>query len=207
MAFRVLAAYPRRPHLEFYRRYPDPFYATTFELDATHLRRRLADEGRPAYAGFCWAFHRAVLAVEAFRVRLHGDDVVLHDGLRLGLTVPAPERTFSFVQLDWDDDPAGFFARAAPALAAASSRASLVGGEAPDFAYYTALPRLPFVGFTHVKLPDPTAGQPAIAFGKFTQRGDRLVVPVGIQVNHLYVDGADLGELYEAAQESFARAL
>lgn len=207
MGFRVLSAYARRPHLEFYRRYPDPFYSTTFELDATRLRRRLADEGRSTYAGFCWAFHRAVLAVEAFRVRLVGDEVVLHDGLRLGLTVPAPGRTFSFAQLEWDEAPLPFLTRAAAVMAEASTRASLVGGEAPDFAYYTALPRLPFVGFTHVKLPDPTAGQPAIAFGRFSERDGRVVVPVGIQVNHLYVDGADLGELYEAAQDSFARAL
>jgi hypothetical protein len=31
-------------------------------------------------------------------------------------------------------------------------------------------------------------------------------VPVGVLVNHLYVDGSDLGDLYEAAQDSFARA-
>lgn len=207
MGFRVLTDYPRRPHLEFYRRYPDPFYSTTFELDATQLRRRLNEEGRSVYAGFCWAFHRALLQVEAFRVRLAGEDVVLHDGLRLGLTVPAPGRTFSFMQLDWDEEPARFFERAAVATALASSRVTLTGGDAPDFAYYTALPQLPFVGFTHARLPDPTAGQPTIAFGRFGERAGRLLVPVGIQVNHLYVDGGDLGDLYEAAQASFARAL
>jgi hypothetical protein len=31
-------------------------------------------------------------------------------------------------------------------------------------------------------------------------------VPVGVLVNHLYVDGADLGELYEAARASFDEA-
>jgi hypothetical protein len=29
---------------------------------------------------------------------------------------------------------------------------------------------------------------------------------VGVLVNHLYVDGADLGDLYEAARDSFDRA-
>lgn len=207
MGFRVLTEYPRRLHLEFYRRYPNPFYAVTFELDATRLRRRLAEEGRPVYAGFCWAFHRAVLQVEAFRVRLAGEDVVLYDGLRLGLTVPAPARTFSFVQLEWDAAPERFFPRAAEVMAAGSAQVNLAGGDAPDFAYYTALPKLPFVALSHAPLPDPTAGQPAIAFGRFNERSGRSVVPVSVQVNHVFVDGADLGALYEAAEASFAQAL
>lgn len=208
MAFRRLDAYPRRPHLEFYRRYPNPFYGATFELDATALRRRLVELGASTYAGFCWAFHRALLPIDAFRVRLVGEDVVLHDGLRLGLTMPGPERTFAFVQLAWDADPARFFAAAAEAAATARTTRTEVldGGGEPDFAYYTALPRLPFTGFTHVPLPDKTDGQPLIAFGRFRERDGRTVLPVGVQVNHLYVDGNDLGELYEALERSFARA-
>jgi chloramphenicol O-acetyltransferase type A len=204
--FRVLGDYPRRAHLEFYRRYPNPFYSVTFELDATRLRAAIADAGVSTYAAFCWAFHRALLDVEAFRVRLHGDDVVLYDELRLGLTVPAPRRTFSFTDLDWHPDAGVFFPAAASVMARASASSELVGGEAPDFAYYTALPRLPFTGFTHVALPDPLAGQPEIAFGRFAERDARVRLPVGLQVNHVYVDGADLGELYEAAQDSFDRA-
>jgi chloramphenicol O-acetyltransferase len=82
----------------------------------------------------------------------------------------------------------------------------LTGGAAPDFAYYTSLPKVPFTSFTHVALPDPTAGQPETAFGKFREVDGRTLVPVGVLVNHLFVDGADLGELYEGASGSFARA-
>jgi chloramphenicol O-acetyltransferase len=44
------------------------------------------------------------------------------------------------------------------------------------------------------------------AFGRFREEGGRLFVPVGLQVNHMYVDGLDLGDLFEAAQLSFADA-
>jgi chloramphenicol O-acetyltransferase type A len=207
VSFRVLHAYPRRAHLEFYRGYPSAFYSVSFELEAGLLRRRLRESGVSTYAGFCWAFHRALLAIEAFRVRLDGEQVVLHEVLRLGLTVPAPGRTFSFVNLEWAAEPGRFFPAAAAAMTRGSAEIDLRGGgEAPDFAYYTAVPRLPFIGFTHVPLADKTAGQPAIAFGKFREEGERLLVPVGVQVNHMYVDGADLGELYEGAQASFTRA-
>jgi len=205
MKVRVLDDYPRRPHLEFFRRHANPFYAATFELDATRIRARARALGASTYAGLIFAYHRALLGPDAFRTRLRGDDVVLLESLRVGVTVPAPRRTFSFAEVPWDEDAARFLARAAEAMSAASAGVDLaVGGE--EFAYYTALPKLPFTSFTHVALPEPTAGQPEAAFGKFRIDGERSFVPVGILVSHLFVDGADLGELYEALVDSFAKA-
>jgi chloramphenicol O-acetyltransferase type A len=205
-SFRVLADYPRRTHLEFFRRNANPFYHLTFELDATRLRRRAKEAGGSTYAAMIWAYHRALLGIEAFRTRLHGDDVVLYDSLSVGMTVPAPGRTFTFAVMEWEADGASFLARATRAMAEASETVDLTGGAAPDFAYYTALPKIPFLSFTHVDLPDKTAGQPECAFGKFREAEGRTHVPVGILVNHLFVDGADLGDLYEAASASFERA-
>jgi chloramphenicol O-acetyltransferase type A len=206
MAFRVLAHYPRRAHLEFFRRHPSPFYSVTFTLDATRVRARARELGASTYAALVWSYHRALLGVDAFRTRLAGDDVVLHDSLRIGMTVPAPDRTFSFATLEWDVDAPRFLAAAKPAMETASARIDLAGGAAPDFAYYTALPKVPFTSFAHVPLPDPTAGQPEAAFGKLQEVAGRTEVAVGVLVNHLYVDGADLGELYEGARDSFERA-
>lgn len=203
MTYSVLSDYPRRAHFDFYRAHPSPFYSLTFELDATRLRERLSDEGAPVYAGLCWHFHRALASLAAFRVRLHGEDLVLHDALRMGMTVPAPRRTFTFATFDWDSDWVRFASRARDVLARASQRVDLSGGAAPDFAYYTALPKVPFLAFSHVTLADPTAGQPETAFGRIDERQGRSRVPVGVQVNHLFIDGGDLGDLYEAAQASF----
>lgn len=204
MGYTVLTGYPRRAHFEFYRAHPRPFYSITFELDATRLRQRLAADGAPVYAGLCWHFHRALQSLAAFRVRLQGEDLVLHDRLQIGMTVPAPRRTFTFATFDWEPDWSRFAGAARAVLARASEQVDLSGGAAPDFAYYTALPRIPFLSFTHVTPADPTAGQPGTAFGRLTERQGRIVLPVGVQVNHLFIDGADLGDLYEAAQASFA---
>jgi len=205
VSFKVIDDYPRRTHLEFFRRHPNPFYAATFELDATRVRARARELGASTYAAMVWSYHRALLGLDAFRTRLHGDDVVLLDTLRVGVTVPAPRGTFTFAEVPWNEGAERFLADAATAMAAASTHVDLtIGGE--DFAYYTAIPRVPFTSFTHVALPEPTAGQPEAAFGKFRLEGDRTIVPVGVLVSHLYVDGADLGDLYEAVAESFDRA-
>lgn len=206
MAFRVLPDYPRRPHLEFYRANPTPFYAVTFELDAARVRARAREVGGSTYAALCWAFHRALLQIDAFRVRLNGDAVVLHESLRIGMTVPGPNHTFTFATHAWNPDALAFLRDAGEEIQRASTLVDLGRGAAPDFAYYTALPRVPFLAFTHVPHRERTAGQPMTAFGKFKPAGERLLVPVGVQVNHMYVDGADLGDLYDTALVSFDQA-
>jgi chloramphenicol O-acetyltransferase type A len=206
MATKVLTEYPRRPHLEFYRANPSPFYAVTFELDAAALRARAREVGGSTYAALCWAFHRAMLPIDAFRVRLSGEDVVLHDTLRIGMTAPGPDRTFTFVAHEWNPDGEEFLRAAAAEVARSTGMVDLSRGKAPDFAYYTALPRVPFLSFTHAPHRDRDAGQPMTAFGQFHEDGARLLVPVGFQVNHMYVDGADIGDLYDGARASFGAA-
>ena len=206
MATKVLTDYPRRAHLEFYRANPSPFYAVTFELEASRIRARAREVGGSTYAALCWAFHRALLKVDAFRVRLEGDDVVLHDTLRIGMTVPGPGRTFTFATHDWNESGVDFLEAAGQEIARSAGSVNLNRGNTPDFAYYTAVPGVPFLGITHAPHRDRTAGQPMTAFGKFREDGPRLFVPTGLQVNHMYVDGADISDLYEGAQRSFTEA-
>jgi len=206
MASRVLTDYPRRAHLEFYRANPSPFYAVTFELEASKVRARAREVGGSTYAALCWGFHRAMLKIEAFRTRLDGETVVLLDTLRVGMTVPGPGRTFTFATLDWNPSGEEFLTAASAEIARSSKAVDLNRGGDPDFAYYTAVPGVPFLGITHAPHRDRTAGQPMTAFGKFREDAERLFVPVGLQVNHMYVDGLDVSDLYEGAQASFAAA-
>ena len=206
MAARVLTDYPRRAHLEFYRTNPSPFYAVTFELEAAKIRARAREVGGSTYAALCWGFHRALLKIDAFRIRLVDNEVVLHDSLRIGMTVPGPQRTFTFSTHEWDESGERFLKAAGEEITRASASVNLNRGSEPDFAYYTAVPGVPFLGITHVPHRDRTAGQPMTAFGRFREEGDKLYVPVGLQVNHMYVDGLDVGDLYEAAQGSYREA-
>ena len=201
---RVVADYYRRQHLDFFARYRSPFYAVGFELDATLFKADLERRGLPAYLNFAWAMTAALQAVEDFRYRLEDGEVVLYDQLHPALTVPAPGGRFSFCALEFDPDQETFNRRAAPRMAEASSRVDLTGGEGPQYVYFTALPKVPFTTFTHVAPDDPHAGQPRVAFGRFARRKGRVFLPVALLVNHLYIDGAALGRLYEEAAARFA---
>lgn len=203
MSYRIVEDYPRREHLEFYRRSASPTYGLTFELDATRLKGFLEGHGLPTYLNFSYFFLRALQAVEAFRHRLVDGQVVLYDQLLPALAVPAPGGLFSFCALPYDDDLETFNRLAGPPLAEASARVQLSGGADPNYVLFTSLPRVPFTAFHHVPPDDPTDGRPRVAFGKFRAADGKLQVPIAMLVNHLYIDGAALGTLVDEAQRLF----
>jgi chloramphenicol O-acetyltransferase type A len=203
---RVVHDYYRREHLEFFARYRSPFYAVSFDLDATALKAELDRERLPIYLNFVWTMTAALQAVEDFRYRCEEGQVVLYEQLHPGLTVPAPGGRFSFCALEFHPDRGEFNRRAAPRLAEASAGVDLGGGKGAEFVYFTALPKVPFTAFTHVAPDDPLAGQPRVAFGRFARRDGRLWVPVALLVNHVYIDGVALGRLYEEAERGFGAA-
>lgn len=201
--YRVIDTYYRQPIFDFYRQRRNPFYSLTFELDAAPLKRFLDAHGYPVYINLCYYFTRAMQPLVDFRYRLRSDSIVLYDEVHIGLTYPAANGLFSFVHLDYDADVARFNRRAAEALPDRGEQARLETLEHGNYVLYTAIPEVPFTSFTHAH-DEATDGAPRVAFGKFVAEGTRLKLPVGIQVNHLFIDGRALGELYERAVALFS---
>ena len=44
---------------------------------------------------------------------------------------------------------------------------------------------------------DPADSNPRITFGKFTQEGDRVLLPVNLTANHALVDGLHLAAFFD----------
>ncbi len=201
--YREVESYYRRPIFDFYRASRNPFYSLTFELDAASVRAWARDRGHPVYVNLCYFLTRAMQPIEDFRYRLVDGRIVLYDEIHPGLTYPAADGLFSFVHLRYDPDSERFNEGARALLPAPDAPASLANEEHANYIFFTSLPGVPFTSFTHAS-DDPTHGAPRVAFGRFTRDGERLRVPVGIQVNHLFIDGRALGDLYERAVAVFA---
>ena len=203
VGYRVVEDYYRKETFEFFRGYRNPFYSVSFVLQFSRLKAFLNERGYKTYLNLCYFFTRAMQPLEDFRYRLRDGEFVLYDSIHPGLTVPAAGGLFSFANLDYEPDVDRFNVQAV--VPSPDEPPNLTGETEQDTSihvFYTAIPGIPFNTFTHAT-PEPTDVATRVAFGKpYEERGE-LWVPVGIQVNHAFIDGRALGDLYERAVEGF----
>lgn len=202
MKYRIVRDYSRQRHFDYYLRYRHPFYAATIHFEIGRVKEFVERRGYPIYVNLCYFFTKAIQDLEDFRYRLLEGQLVLYETLHVGVTVPAPGGLFSFAHLDYHPDTETFNRIARETMERAGREVTLSEARHTNSVYFTALPGVPFSGFTHAA-DEPTDGAPRVAFGRFRRDGERLQVPTGIQVNHLFIDGAALGELAERVQRQY----
>lgn len=203
MAYRVVDDYYRKEIFDFFHGYQNPFYSISFALKFSRLKAFLDERGFKTYLNLCYFFTRAIQPLEDFRYRLEDGKFVLHDAIHLGLTVPAANGLFSFVNFDYDPDVERFNAEAVlPDAGAAPNLTVATEPQSGIHVFYTAIPGIPFDGLTHAT-PNPADAATRVAFGRPYQDRGESWVPVGIQVNHAFIDGRALGDLFDRAVECF----
>jgi len=203
MTYRIVEDYYRQEHFDFFRGYEMPFYSITFNLEITAVKAFAEERRFPVYLTQCFLFARAMSRVEDFRYRVVDDRIVLFDDLEIAATVPAPNGAFSFAHFDQAPNLETFLCRAETVSQMAREKASLKATAEGNTILFTSLPGVRFTGITHATPPDRTDGRARVAFGQFFEERDRLMVPVGLGVNHIFIDGAAIGRLVEEVQSEY----
>ncbi len=203
MSYRIVEDYYRQEHFDFFRTYEMPFYNVTFNLEITAVKAFSSDRGYPTYLTQCFLFARGMNRVEDFRYRLVNDQIVLFYHLDIAATLPAPNGAFSFARFESDPSLEDFLRRAEAVSQQARKAATLDENAESNAILFTSMPGVRFTGFTHVTPSDRTDGRARVAFGQFFEDSGRLMVPVGLGVNHIFIDGAAIGRLVEEVQAEF----
>jgi len=203
MGFEIIENYYRQAVFDFFRGYRHPFYAITFELEVGPLKAFCEARSWPVYRNLCYFFARAMQPLEDFRYRVRDGRIVRYDTLEVAATLPAPDGLFSFAYLGYHPDVAEFNRLAEDVDRTSRAAVSLGQAEHDNQILFTAIPGVRFTGLTHATPDDTLDGRPRVAFGRFFETGGRLMVPVGLEVNHVFVDGAALGALVKGAEREF----
>ena len=188
-----LGTWKRRQHYQLFRRYKQPYFSVTVEVDVTRTWNACRRPGSPPFfLTSLFLMLRAVNGVDAFRLRLRARGVWRHDHVAVGATIPGPDGTFRFVRLEPSNTLNQFVARGRTAIAEAAAREYLEPQEASDdIVFHSVLPWMRFTSFTNA-LPGGMHSIPRIVFGKCTGAKRRMKLPVAIEVHHAVVDGADV---------------
>jgi chloramphenicol O-acetyltransferase type A len=189
----------RREHYLWFRKYEQPFFSVTVNVDVTAVWNMSRQGGAPSFF-LTSMFHmlEAANETEAFRLRLRPRGVWRHDRIGVGPTVMRPDDTFGFVRLEPAASLEEFARRGQAVLDGAASRKALAAGkkERDDVVFHSVLPWLRFTSFTNA-IPSRRDSIPRIVFGQCTREGRRMNMPVAVEVHHALVDGLDVASFFE----------
>ncbi len=188
-----MAAWPRKEVFDFFSHTDKPFYSVSFRVDVAPARRFAKARGLSFYYAMVWLVTEAMNRVEAFRYTLKDGKVYLLPRREPSFTDMKPGADFFHIcTMDIGGGIGEFCAEAA--LRSRSQKDFInYSDERPNLIYISCLPWLDITGLTNEGELEKDDCIPRVSWGKFVPEGDRLMMGFSFEVNHRFVDGADIG--------------
>ena len=191
----------RKKHYEHFSKLFDPYFAVVVDVDVTKAFQYSKEKKVSFFALYLHACMKAVNAIENLRYRIQDGKVVIHDVIHASVTIPREDTTFGFSFVHFSEDFDTFNQNLEKEKDRIQNSTDLfppVNSE--DCIYGSALP---WYNFSSHK--EPISGfkesVPKLAFGKFSEKEGKLMMPVSIAVNHALADGYHVGQFFESYQE------
>ena len=179
-----------------------PFYSLSFELDVTNLYRHTHESGLSFYYSLCWLITRAMEQVEAFRMRIRGEEIVVVDELVPSCTDLMPgSDTFVIVTLPHGGDMADFCRQAREKAAGQMYLFDREMEKLDTLVYFSCLPWFPVTGFVTERNLEIDDSIPRVTWGKYRKEGETVTLNITLDLNHRLIDGVHIGKLYQMLQK------
>lgn len=198
----------RRDNWSFLRGFANSWYSITTEVDCTEAFEGAKAGGASFFIRYLYAIMRAVNEVREFGYRPEGDGVAWYD--EVGATVPlsAPGGGFVTVLIPYIKEFEAFEANVKEICANVPADATpygvnqrLIESGETGVVNISATPRLYFSSVTYTFHSVGLGSDwPLINVGKVVKREGRRVMPLGIYVDHCFVDGEHLSVFVEKVQ-------
>jgi chloramphenicol O-acetyltransferase type A len=198
-----LTTYPRREHFEFFRKFEEPFFGLVANVDVTKAYAVAKAGGHSFFLYYLHKVATAVNAVEEFRYRIDGDNIVLHERIDISATLTRDDNTFGFSLMEFHHEFAVFETTAKAEIERVRNTPGLFtrAFEADNLIHFSAIPWVDFTSLSHARsftFPDSC---PKISVGKMTEKDGRKMMPVSVHVHHGLMDGYHVGQFYDILQQ------
>ena len=205
----------RRDNWLFMKEFANSWYSITSEVDCTEALNESKQNHTSFFIKYLYAILRAANEVRELGYRPDGEGVCWFD--TLGATVPVAVKggTFYTVLIPYIEDYQAFYDKVKEIIADIPengdpygvNRELIESGET-GVVNISATPTLYFTSMTYTfHKPGLGSDWPLINVGKAMRKEGRWVMPIGIYVDHCFVDGANLGEFMNKVQRFLGAAL
>jgi len=201
-------SWDRREHFHFFRQMDYPLYNICYNMDITGLKEYAKAHELSLNHCLLYLATATASSIDNFCYRVHGDKVVRYKQLHPSFAAPSDkEGLFKYVTLDFDKDLKRFHATAREKVQNQKEFfPELSAMRRDDLIYFSAVPWIEFTALTHTINLNKDDGVPRISWGRFFKQQDKCLLPLNMQVNHIFVDGYHLG-LFKEGMETALRQL
>lgn len=200
------ATWNRRPHFELFRSYKDPFFGITFTLDLSRFLPRLKSHGHPFFHSFLHLVLEAANESDAFKLRIRGENVVLHDTVHASYTLMTDEHVFRFVTARYHPNLEMFLLQAKEGALEAKREVDVSDKEGvDDLIYVSSLPWMSYTSIRHAMPGFKDDSFPRLTWGKYEAKDGITTIPFSVDAHHALVDGYDVAMFAKRLQERLDR--
>jgi chloramphenicol O-acetyltransferase type A len=198
-----LNTWDRATHFNFFRRMDYPQYLICCNIDITHFFSRVKQRKLSFYYGMIYAATYAINQVKEFKYRMVGDQVILHNTIHPSFTdMTDGSEYFKMVTVDFDDTIEQFVTNAK--IKAERQKDYFVRKDVEgrdDLVYITCIPWVSFTNLSHTISFNKDDSIPRLAWGKYFEENQKVLLPFSVQAHHSFVDGIHMGKYFDCLQK------
>ena len=191
----------RKDHFHFFRKFEEPFFGITVEMDCTETYEMAKKSGASFFLTYLHQALKAANEVEPFRYRIAGEEIRIYDKIDASPTIDRPDGTFGFSYMTYHEDFDVFYSAAQKEIQRIRQSSGLdpaVSGQ--NVIHFSALPWINFTSISHARSFSFEDSCPKISMGKMTLKNQRRVMPVSVYAHHALVDGIHVSMFLEKFQ-------
>lgn len=201
-------SWERKAHYEFYKDMDLPQYNICSNIDVTDLYKFVKKNNLSFYQTMIFFVTKVVNNVSEFKVRIKDENVIKYEKINPAFTINTKNELFSFATVEFDDDFNLFKKRIKDKVESLKGIVSLdVSNISDNTIYISCAPWINFTSVSHATYISKSDCIPRITWGKYIKDGERLKMPLSVQVHHALVDGYHLGLFYDNLQTSIIEEL
>ncbi|PSU51637.1 chloramphenicol acetyltransferase [Photobacterium frigidiphilum] len=198
----------RAEHFKFYQDFTHPWYNICSNIDVTELYHYCKQHGHRFFHAYLFLTQQALNQFEPMAYRIVEDEVRIYSPMCVSVALLANDDTVRFCDLPY----ASIFKKFTQSATKTEIRIKnspfiveqFIGQEIrQDTIHMTVLPWVDFTSMTHARDTKHPDSIPKMALGKLTQNGDRMRMPLSIEVHHGMMDGLHVGQFINILQVLF----
>ena len=183
MKYLDINTWNRKQHFEHFSKFVDPYFGVVVDVDVTNTYLFSKKTTIPFFALYLHACMKAINSVENLKYRIIDDKIVIHEIIHASATIFREDTTFGFTFIDYSEDFTTFYKKfQIEKERVLNSNDLFAPVNTKDCIYCSALPWVPFSAHKE-PVSGLTESVPMVAYGKFVEKGSKLMMPVSVKVN------------------------